>query len=76
LLNSFIFRIFVKIFKMKKEDIEKTLSYCLYVCHSDDLKNSLELDFLHKKIITETHTEKDIKDLFLLKERLMKQFRD
>jgi hypothetical protein len=60
---------------MKRKEIDNLLSYCLYLCDVDDLKNKQDLDFIHKKIITDLYTKEDIDNLVLLKERLMKQFK-
>jgi len=59
---------------MKVNNINKTLSYCLYVCEDEILK--LELTNIQRLFITGVLKRVDIKRLYEIEGEIQKQFRD
>lgn len=59
---------------MKVNNINKTLSYCLYVCEDEILK--LELTNIQRLFIAGVLKKVDIKRLYEIEGEIQKQFRD
>lgn len=59
---------------MDIKDFSDTLSYCLYICDDEIIKN--ELYDIQILFITEFAKEKDLKRLKQLEKQLQLQFRD
>jgi hypothetical protein len=59
---------------MKVNNINKTLSYCLYVCEDEILK--LELVNIQRLFIAGFLRRADIKRLYEIEEEIQKQFKD
>lgn len=59
---------------MDIKDFSDTLSYCLYICDDEIIKN--ELYDIQILFVTEFAKEKDLKRLKQLEKQLQSQFRD
>jgi hypothetical protein len=59
---------------MDKKDFSDTLSYCLYICDDEEIKN--ELFRIQILFTTDFAEKKDLKRLKQLEKLLQKQFRD
>jgi hypothetical protein len=59
---------------MNIKDFSDTLSYCLYICDDEDIKN--ELFKIQILFVTEFAKKEDLKRLKQLEKELQKQFRD
>jgi hypothetical protein len=59
---------------MDKKDFSETLSYCLYICDDEGIKN--ELYRIQILFITEFAQKKDLKRLKQLEKQIQKQLKD
>lgn len=59
---------------MDIKDFSDTLSYCLYICDDEEIKN--ELYKIHILFVTELAKEVDLKRLKQLEKQLQRQLRD